>query len=81
MDIDILQLQCLCISISAFLLPPGPFQPSREMMLTFYGFYKQATEGKCTIPKPGFWDIVGKAKWWVFNLKNHDLFKIKIYLF
>ena len=41
----------------------GPFQPSREMMLLFYGYYKQATEGPCTSPKPGFWDLVKKAKW------------------
>ncbi|KAL4228486.1 Acyl-CoA binding domain containing 5 [Mactra antiquata] len=41
----------------------GPFQPSREMMLLFYGYYKQATEGPCKSPKPSFWDIVKKAKW------------------
>jgi len=41
----------------------GSFQPSREMMLKFYAFYKQATLGPCTDPKPGFWDVVGKAKW------------------
>ncbi|XP_053408964.1 acyl-CoA-binding domain-containing protein 5-like isoform X2 [Mercenaria mercenaria] len=45
----------------------GPFQPSREMMLLFYGYYKQATEGPCTSPKPGFWDIVKKAKWEAWN--------------
>jgi len=41
----------------------GPYQPSNEMMLKFYGYYKQATEGPCTQRKPPFWDIVGKAKW------------------
>ncbi|XP_070536248.1 acyl-CoA-binding domain-containing protein 5-like isoform X3 [Ptychodera flava] len=41
----------------------GPFQPSYEMMKRFYGLYKQATEGPCTKPKPGFWDVVGRQKW------------------
>lgn len=38
----------------------GSFQPSTEMMLRFYSYYKQATEGKCTIPKPAFWDLRNK---------------------
>jgi acyl-CoA-binding protein len=29
----------------------------------FYGYFKQAKEGECTDPKPGFWDVVKKAKW------------------
>ncbi|XP_033732077.1 acyl-CoA-binding domain-containing protein 5-like isoform X2 [Pecten maximus] len=41
----------------------GPFQPSYEMMLNFYGYYKQATEGPCTKPKPWAWDVVAKKKW------------------
>ncbi|XP_041659942.1 acyl-CoA-binding domain-containing protein 5A-like isoform X2 [Cheilinus undulatus] len=42
----------------------GPFQPSDEMMLMFYSYYKQATLGPCNIPRPmGFWDTRGKAKW------------------
>ncbi|XP_064644588.1 acyl-CoA-binding domain-containing protein 5-like isoform X2 [Lineus longissimus] len=41
----------------------GSFQPSHELMLKFYAYYKQATLGPCNIPKPGFWDMVGKAKW------------------
>ncbi|XP_019958747.2 acyl-CoA-binding domain-containing protein 5A isoform X2 [Paralichthys olivaceus] len=45
-------------------LPPdGPFQPSNDMMLKFYSYYKQATVGVCSTPRPGFWDAVGKAKW------------------
>lgn len=43
--------------------PSGPFQPSNDMMLKFYSYYKQATVGACDIPRPGFWDAVGKAKW------------------
>ncbi|OWF56064.1 Acyl-CoA-binding domain-containing protein 5 [Mizuhopecten yessoensis] len=41
----------------------GPFQPSYEMMLNFYGYYKQATEGPCTKAKPWAWDVVAKKKW------------------
>ncbi|KAM9720223.1 acyl-CoA-binding domain-containing protein 5A-like isoform 2-T4 [Menidia menidia] len=42
----------------------GPFQPSDDMMLMFYSYYKQATLGPCRIPRPnGFWDNRGKAKW------------------
>ncbi|XP_035286590.1 acyl-CoA-binding domain-containing protein 5A-like isoform X3 [Anguilla anguilla] len=45
----------------------GPFQPSNEMMLKFYSYYKQATQGPCTTPRPGFWDPVGKVKWDAWN--------------
>jgi acyl-CoA-binding protein len=41
----------------------GPYQPSHDMMLLFYSYYKQATLGPCNIPKPAFWDVVNKAKW------------------
>ncbi|KAK6490272.1 acyl-CoA-binding domain-containing protein 5A isoform X3 [Huso huso] len=45
----------------------GSFQPSSEMMLQFYSYYKQATQGPCNLPRPGFWDPVGKYKWDVWN--------------
>ncbi|XP_052398975.1 acyl-CoA-binding domain-containing protein 5A isoform X1 [Carassius gibelio] len=45
----------------------GSFQPSHNMMLKFYSYYKQATQGPCNIPRPGFWDPVGKAKWDAWN--------------
>lgn len=45
----------------------GSFQPSNDMMLKFYSYYKQATQGPCNIPRPGFWDPVGKAKWDAWN--------------
>lgn len=32
-------------------------------MLKFYALYKQAKEGACCESKPGFWDVVKKAKW------------------
>ncbi|MEE6466974.1 hypothetical protein FKM82_007109 [Ascaphus truei] len=41
----------------------GSFQPSNEMMRKFYSFYKQATLGPCKIPRPSFWDPVGRYKW------------------
>lgn len=44
----------------------GSFQPSHELQLKFYAYYKQATQGsteECKVPKPRFWDIVGNAKW------------------
>ncbi|XP_051007174.1 acyl-CoA-binding domain-containing protein 5 isoform X1 [Acomys russatus] len=41
----------------------GSFQPTNEMMLKFYSFYKQATEGPCTLSRPGFWDPIGRYKW------------------
>ncbi|XP_046613189.1 acyl-CoA-binding domain-containing protein 5 [Neodiprion virginianus] len=41
----------------------GAYQPSNELMLRFYSYYKQATEGPCQQPKPGFWEVVRKAKW------------------
>eukprot|EP00099_Drosophila_melanogaster_P017782 NP_608729.1 uncharacterized protein Dmel_CG8814 [Drosophila melanogaster] len=50
----------------------GPYQPSTSMMLKFYGLFKQATEGRPDVDKkPGFWDIVGKAKWQAWNDNRH----------
>lgn len=45
----------------------GPYQPSNDMLLTFYSLFKQATNGKCRERKPAFWDIVKKAKWEAWN--------------
>lgn len=53
----------LIFQILSLYFPSGPFQPSNDMMLKFYSYYKQATVGVCNIPRPGFWDAVGKAKW------------------
>ena len=41
----------------------GPYQPSNELMLKFYGYYKQASIGPCDSPKPSFWDVINRAKW------------------
>ncbi|XP_055784838.1 acyl-CoA-binding domain-containing protein 5A-like isoform X1 [Salvelinus fontinalis] len=51
------------VKVIQSLPPDGPFQPSNDMMLRFYSYYKQATLGPCSIPRPGFWDPVGKVKW------------------
>ncbi|XP_028289243.1 acyl-CoA-binding domain-containing protein 5A [Parambassis ranga] len=55
------------VKVIKSLPPDGPFQPSNDMMLKFYSYYKQATVGACNIPRPGFWDAVGKAKWDAWN--------------
>ena len=51
---------CLIYNFYPILLP-GSFQPSNEMKLQFYAYYKQATQGPCKADRPGFWDIV--ARW------------------
>lgn len=41
----------------------GPFQPSNELLLKFYGYYKQATCGSCNNSKPSIFKVVERAKW------------------
>ncbi|XP_066441235.1 acyl-CoA-binding domain-containing protein 5-like [Eleutherodactylus coqui] len=55
------------VSVIQSLPKNGSFQPSNEMMLKFYSFYKQATLGPCNIQRPGFWDPVGRYKWDAWN--------------
>ncbi|CAG5115674.1 unnamed protein product [Candidula unifasciata] len=38
-------------------------QLAADKLLYFYARFKQATEGPCRTPKPGFFDFQGKAKW------------------
>ena len=38
-------------------------RPSNATLLKMYGLYKQATEGDNSSTKPGFSDLVGRAKW------------------
>ncbi|XP_054712492.1 acyl-CoA-binding domain-containing protein 5-like [Uloborus diversus] len=45
----------------------GSFQPSNELKLKFYSYFKQATDGPCELPKPSFWDVVNRAKWDAWN--------------
>jgi len=36
----------------------GPFQPSNELLLKFYGYFKQATQGSCNTSKPSIFKVV-----------------------
>ncbi|XP_075922221.1 acyl-CoA-binding domain-containing protein 5-like isoform X3 [Petromyzon marinus] len=45
----------------------GSVQPSNEVMLRLYGFFKQATRGPCNISRPSFWDQLGRQKWDAWN--------------
>ena len=40
-----------------------PQRPDNATLLKIYGLYKQATVGDNTEKKPGFGDMVGRAKW------------------
>lgn len=51
-----------CTTVSFFFIS-GSFQPSYDLQLKFYAYFKQATEGANHYPKPSFWEVVKKAKW------------------
>ncbi len=38
-------------------------KPDNATLLKIYSLYKQATEGDVTGERPGFSDLVGRAKW------------------
>ena len=42
-------------------------RPDNATRLKIYGLYKQATAGDITEKKPGFGDMVGRAKWDAWN--------------
>jgi acyl-CoA-binding protein len=42
-------------------------RPDNNTLLLIYGLYKQATAGDITEKKPGFGDLVGRAKWDAWN--------------
>jgi acyl-CoA-binding protein len=44
-----------------------PERPDNATLLKIYGLYKQATAGDNTEKKPGFSDMVGRAKWDAWN--------------
>ncbi len=44
-----------------------PQRPDNRTLLKIYGLYKQATEGDVAGAKPGFSDMVGRAKWDAWN--------------
>jgi acyl-CoA-binding protein len=49
--------------------PPSQ-RPDNSTLLQIYALYKQATEGDVTGDKPGFGDLVGRAKWDAWNKLN-----------
>ncbi|XP_041581536.1 acyl-CoA-binding domain-containing protein 4 isoform X7 [Vulpes lagopus] len=55
------------VSVIQNLPKNGSYRPSYEEMLRFYSYYKQATMGPCLIPRPGFWDPIGRYKWDAWN--------------
>lgn len=41
----------------------GPIQPSNDMKLKFYAYFKQATHGPNNTRKPAFYQVVESYKW------------------
>ncbi|KAF8897230.1 acyl CoA binding protein-domain-containing protein [Infundibulicybe gibba] len=50
----------------------GPIQTDYDEKLTMYSLYKQATVGNVISPRPGLWDVLGRAKWDAWA-KHQDL--------
>jgi acyl-CoA-binding protein len=44
-----------------------PERPDNQTMLKLYALYKQATNGDVSGTRPGFTDMVGRAKWDAWN--------------
>jgi acyl-CoA-binding protein len=44
-----------------------PEKPDNATLLQLYSLYKQATEGDVDGKRPGFTDMVGRAKWDAWN--------------
>ncbi|KAJ6225545.1 hypothetical protein RDWZM_004090 [Blomia tropicalis] len=42
-------------------------RPTDQELLEVYALFKQATIGDCNTPKPGMFDLKGKAKWEAWN--------------
>ncbi|KAF8583955.1 ACBP-domain-containing protein [Ramaria rubella] len=51
------------VSIVQSLPKTGPIQTGYEEKLAMYSLYKQATVGNVKAPRPGLWDMLGRAKW------------------
>jgi acyl-CoA-binding protein len=50
-----------------------PEKPDNQTLLKIYALYKQATTGDVDGKRPGFTDMVGRAKWDAWNeLKGKD---------
>ena len=44
-----------------------PEKPDNATLLQIYSLYKQATEGDVQGKRPGFTDMVGRAKWYAWD--------------
>jgi diazepam-binding inhibitor (GABA receptor modulating acyl-CoA-binding protein) len=44
-----------------------PERPDNMTLLKLYALYKQGSEGDATGSRPGFTDMVGRAKWDAWN--------------
>lgn len=50
-----------------------PDKPDNQTLLQLYALYKQATSGDVDGKRPGFADMVGRAKWDAWNaVKGKD---------
>ena len=43
--------------------------------------YLKATVGPCNVPKPGFWDMVGKSKWYEKLILAEIEFSLTLHIF
>ena len=49
-----------------------PEKPDNMTLLKLYGLYKQATSGDADGKRPGFGDMVGRAKWDAWNARKGE---------
>ena len=61
-------------NLSCSLVKMLPQRPDNDDLLYLYGMYKQAKEGRCTIPEPSTLNVVEHAKWNAWN-ENRDIDK------
>ncbi|KAF7353048.1 ACBP-domain-containing protein [Mycena venus] len=54
----------------------GPIQTGYDEKLAMYSLYKQATVGNVTSPRPGIWDMLGRAKWFVGRVPYETAFDL-----
>ena len=50
-----------------------PERPDNPTLLKIYALYKQATGGDAAGPRPGFTDMIGRAKWDAWNALQGSL--------
>ncbi|RUO99872.1 acyl-CoA-binding protein [Jimgerdemannia flammicorona] len=51
------------VSVYTYLNEHPGIASSNDTLLKLYAYYKQAIQGDCTIPKPGLFEYVARAKW------------------